>query len=118
MEIVGIGTDLVRVCRMDPFLKKESLRRKTFGEEEVAYALTHRDPLPVLAARFAVKESIIKILGDVTILELKNIQVVGPGQVELFGEAKESMVAKGIRRFQVSISHEQEYALAFVIGLG
>lgn len=118
MEIIGIGTDIVKVERLQRFLDKKTLLDKAFDEREVAYALRHKDPLPSLAARFAVKESIIKILGEVTIMEAKNIVVLDRGRVSLQGDARKMMEKMGIREFKVSISHEKKYALAFVIGVG
>ena len=118
MEIIGIGTDIVEVERLQRFLDKKTLLDKAFDEAEVAYARRHKDPLPSLAARFAVKESIIKILGEVTIMEAKNIVVLERGKVTLRGDALRTMEKLGIREFKVSISHEKNYALAFVIGIG
>lgn len=118
MEIIGIGTDIVKVKRLKKFIVKESLLYKAFSEEEVEYALKHQDPLPFLAARFAVKEAIIKILKNVTILESKNIVVLEKGSVVLKGEALKAMENLSIKEFKVSISHEKKYALAFVIGVG
>ena len=118
MEIIGIGTDIVKVKRLKKFINKESLLYKAFDEEEVKYAFKHKDPLPFLAARFAVKESIIKILQNVTILEAKNIVVLEKGAVVLKGDALKEMEKLGIKEFKVSISHEKKYALAFVIGVG
>lgn len=118
MEIIGIGTDIVKVKRMKKFLERESLRARAFNQQEVDYALKHKDPLPYLAARFAVKESIIKILENISILETKNIIVLERGKVTLEGAAKVAMEEKGIKEFKVSISHEKKYALAFVIGVG
>lgn len=118
MEIIGIGTDIVKVKRMKKFLERESLGALAFNPQEIEYACKHKEPLPYLAARFAVKESIIKILEDVTIMEAKNIIVLEKGRVTLEGQAKVVMKLKGIKEFKVSISHEKEYALAFVIGVG
>lgn len=118
MNIIGIGTDIVKVKRMRIFLLRESLFKKAFDPWERDYALGHKDPLPYLAARFAVKESIIKILRTVTIMEAKNIVVYEQGRVVLFGEAAKVMMEMGIVEFKVSISHEKKMALAFVIGVG
>ncbi|MCI0502751.1 MAG: holo-ACP synthase [Fusobacteria bacterium] len=118
MDIKGIGTDIVKVKRLKKFIDRETLLHRTFTDNEINYALKHQDPLPSLAARFAVKEAIIKILKKVTILEAKNIEVLEKGQVRLSGEALKVMEIQGIREFKVSISHEKKYALAFVIGVG
>jgi len=118
MEIIGIGTDIVKVKRMKKFLERASLGAMAFNQLEIDYACKHKDPLPYLAARFAVKESIIKILEEITIKDAKNIIVLEKGKVVLEGQAKSVMLQKGIKEFKVSISHEKEYALAFVIGVG
>lgn len=118
MEIIGIGTDIVEVNRMKKFLERETLGALAFNQQEIDYACKHKDPLPYLAARFAVKESIIKILGDVTLKSARDILVLDRGKVTLFGEARISMEKMGIKEFKVSISHEKKYALAFVIGVG
>ena len=117
MEIADIGTDIVAVPRMQVFLDRPSLMEKAFDPWERDYALGHKDPLPYLAARFAVKESIIKILRKVTIMEARNIIVGEQGRVRLEGEAARVMEEMGIQRFFVSISHEKDCALAFVIGV-
>ncbi len=117
MDIIGIGTDIVKVKRMKKFLERESLGALAFNQKEIDYACKHKNPLPYLAARFAVKESIIKILENVTIMEAKNIIVLEKGMVFLEGQAKVAMEEKGIKEFKVSISHEKKYALAFVIGV-
>jgi holo-[acyl-carrier protein] synthase len=118
MEIIGIGTDIVEVNRMKKFLERESLGAMAFGQQEIDYACKHKDPLPYLAARFAVKESIIKILGNVTIKAARDILVLDRGLVTLSGDARKAMEELGIKEFKVSISHEKKYALAFVIGVG
>lgn len=118
MEIIGLGTDIVKVDRMKKFLERPTLGRMAFDEKEISYACRHKDPLPFLAARFAVKESIIKILGSVTIKDACDIVVYQGGMVELRGRPREVMDSLGIVEFKVSISHEREYALAFVIGVG
>ena len=118
MEIIGIGTDIVEVNRMKKFLERESLGAMAFNKKEIDYACKHKDPLPYLAARFAVKESIIKILGNVTIKAAREILVLERGMVTLTGDARMAMDKMGIKEFKVSISHEKKYALAFVIGVG
>jgi holo-[acyl-carrier protein] synthase len=118
MEIIGIGTDIVEVNRMKKFLERDSLAAMAFDKKEIDYACKHKDPLPYLAARFAVKESIIKILGNVTIKAARDILVLERGMVTLTGDARIAMDKMGIKEFKVSISHEKKYALAFVIGVG
>ena len=120
MNMIAIGTDIVKVSRMKPYLERQSLREKTFTEKELQYALKHQDPLPFLAARFAVKESVLKVLKKGSIKLLKEIEVLKDDDespfILLHGRCKEIMEEKNIKKWHVSISHEKEYAIAFVIG--
>ncbi|AMP20928.1 hypothetical protein AZF37_06905 [endosymbiont 'TC1' of Trimyema compressum] len=120
MNVIAIGADIVKVSRMKPYLERQSLRNKTFTEKELRYALKHQDPLPFLAARFAVKESVLKVLKKGSIKLLNEIEVLKDEDESPFillrGLCKEIMEEKNIKEWQVSISHERGYAIAFVIG--
>ena len=120
MDVVAIGADIVKVSRMKLYLERQSLRNKTFTEKELWYAMKHHDPLPFLAARFAVKESVLKALKKGSIELLNKIEVLKHEDespfILLHGVYKEIMKEKNIMEWQVSISHERDYAIAFVMG--
>lgn len=120
MNIINIGVDIVKISRMRPYLERKSLRNKTFTEKELSYALKHHDPLPFLAARFAVKESVLKVLKNGSIKLLNEIEILKEKDespfILLHGFCKEIMKEKKITKWQVSISHERDYVIAFVIG--
>ena len=63
-SVVGVGTDLVDVERLRAALDRQpGLAARLFTGSERDYASRHRDPVPVLAARFAAKEAAMKALG-------------------------------------------------------
>ena len=63
--VIGVGTDLVEVARIRTALDRTpGLRDRVFTPAEYAYSARHRDPAPHLAGRFAVKEAVMKALGQ------------------------------------------------------
>jgi holo-[acyl-carrier protein] synthase len=120
--IYGIGTDIVRVARM-----RESLERH--GEKFARRLLTpgefeefQRDPRPAhfLAKRFAAKEATAKALGTgfASGLSPRHIGVThdanGKPILEYLERAAEMCLSLGIGASHVSISDEEDHALAFV----
>jgi holo-[acyl-carrier protein] synthase len=124
--IYGVGTDIVKVDRI-----RESLSR--FGERFVRRILTDAElleyqasrwPERFLAKRFAVKEAVVKALGlgFRQGLALNLIGVVhdryGKPDIVYTGQALDCVQGVGITKSLLSISDEQDYAVAFVILMG
>lgn len=110
--IEGIGVDIVEVERIRKIYEKfgERFLNRVFTEGEISYSFTHANPFTHLAARFAVKEAVIKALKKHEGLTLKNIEVSnnsdGSPEVKIPGFNK---------KIFISISHEKNYTVAFVI---
>jgi holo-[acyl-carrier protein] synthase len=72
-----------------------------------------------LAARFAAKEALAKAVGDPALLSWAEIEIVkdslGKPSIQLHGETKSRVADLGINSIQLSLSHEQELASAFVV---
>jgi holo-[acyl-carrier protein] synthase len=122
MEIVGIGIDLVEVERIErAVIKRASFLKKIFNEKEVK--LSDRGVLRYeeLAGRFAVKESVLKVLKTgwrkgVTFNEIIVLNhPTGAPFVELTGRALEVARTLGIKQFHVSISHTKKLAVGMAI---
>lgn len=121
--IFGIGTDIVAIKRIEEALFKHGDRflHRILSEEEVAeYAKTHK-PARFLAKRFAVKEAFSKAFGT-GIGESVNWHDVrvthdGMGKPSLAVTAplQARLDAVNVTQTQVSISDEQDYAIAFVV---
>jgi phosphopantetheine--protein transferase-like protein len=74
-----------------------------------------------LAARFAAKEAVLKVLGtgawgtnwkEIEVLSTTNSKPA----IQLYGKIKDKATANGITELSVSLSHEKKYAIACVIG--
>jgi holo-[acyl-carrier protein] synthase len=63
--IVGVGIDLVEVQRIENAWKRFGDRfvNRILLPDEIAYCVSHKNPGPFLAARFAAKEAISKAFG-------------------------------------------------------
>ena len=118
--IAGVGCDLVEIKRMEKACEKEAFLSRVYTERERRQA---GGKPSVLAGTFAVKEAVAKVLGtgfreflpqDIEVLR----DDLGKPYVELFGAARETAAARGIRRIEVSISDTRELAMAFAVGEG
>ena len=63
--IVGLGTDVVEIARIEASLERfgDRFLHRIFTEAEIRYCLAKRRPAESLAARFAAKEAGAKALG-------------------------------------------------------
>lgn len=122
--IVGIGVDAVDVERFARVLERTPrTRQRLFTVEELAYADTLADPMPSLAARFAVREAAMKALGvGLGAFEFHDISVrrsdSGRPCIHQSGRAAELARRCGVERWQVSMSHTDHLAIAYVIAEG
>lgn len=125
--ILGIGTDLVQISRIAVALARwgEKFASKILAESELAQFRMNPNAA-FLAKRFAAKEAVAKALGTGMRLGVNfpQIAVVGkPGyrpKISMTGAAAERARSMGVVSSHLSLSDEQEYALAFVVleGLG
>ncbi len=116
------GVDLIEVNRIEAALARygERFLTRVFTESELAYC---RGRPHELAARFAAKEAVSKLLG-VGIqhrdgVHWRDIQVVsgerGKPSVKLSGKAERRAEEIGLRTFALSLSHTREHAIALVV---
>ena len=120
--ILGIGTDLVQIDRVATALARwgEKFASKILAESELAQFRLNPSAA-FLAKRFAAKEAVAKALGTGMRLGVNfpQIAVVGkPGyrpEIYMTGAAAERARSMGVKISHLSISDEQEYALAFVV---
>ena len=121
--IVGVGTDLVSIPRMRAALVRyrDRLCGRLYTSEERAEGEQRRLPEVHFASRFAAKEAVLKALGTGWGMGIawREIEVVGSrGQapaVRLSGRARLVAEERGIRHFHLSLSHDGDYAVAFVV---
>ena len=118
--IEGIGVDVVEIGRIETVVSRwgETFLSKTFTESELAYAQSKSNPLPHIAARFAVKEAVAKALatGWSGGFRWKDVEVrndaSGKPSVILYGKVKELLKDS---RIMVSLSHSDTVVVAFAV---
>lgn len=120
--IVGIGTDIVEVERIQRSLTRfgERFMGKILCAGEYRSLTGHR-PAAYLARQFSAKEAVSKALGTgmSSGVHFRNIEIArkesGAPLVRLTGEAKSRAEKLGITDIHISMSDERDYAIAYVI---
>ncbi len=121
--ILGIGTDLIEVDRVENAREKHGERflNRILLPAEATYCLSHKFPGPHLAARFAAKEAISKAFGTGIGAELGWLDMeiarkeTGEPYVILHGKALELLARRGARCVHITLSHTQKHAIALAI---
>jgi holo-[acyl-carrier protein] synthase len=121
--ILGTGIDLIEVERIRASHEKygERFLKRILHPNEIAYSLSHRDPAPFLAARFAAKEAISKAFGTGIGAQLgwHDMEVgkkdSGEPFVILHGNGLTLLSERGARLVHLSISHTVSHATAMAI---
>ena len=123
MSIVGIGSDIVAVHRIDDLIRRYGDRflNRCFLSAEVDYIKGRgRGGSASAAARWAAKEAFLKALGlAVETIPYREIEVVrdpeGPVKLVLYGKAQSAAVKVGAVNWHLTLSHERDFATATVI---
>ncbi len=123
--IIGIGTDLVEVKRIEEKLQKNTgFMEMVFSANEIKYCQAMRHSAQHFAARFAAKESLLKAIGKGLLLniELSKIEVARHANGKPFfnfDNHTNSIIAQEIGTLQwvahLSLSHTHTMASAFVL---
>ena len=114
-----VGTDIVEIEDFEQAVTtwKEKFLNRIYTELELD---TCQRKIPGLAARFAVKESVLKALeGYIERFSWKDIQILsktnGCPYVQMSGTVLQRAKELGISSFSISLSHSKKYAIAVVI---
>jgi holo-[acyl-carrier protein] synthase len=121
--ILGIGIDLIEVERIRASFTKfgDRFLNRILHPAEIQYCLSHKDPSPFLAARFAAKEAISKAFGTGIGAELgwQDMEVrrreSGEPYVVLHGGGEELFKKRGARALLISLSHTQAHSTAVAV---
>jgi holo-[acyl-carrier protein] synthase len=118
--IFGIGCDIIELDRIKNTYSKHGMLflKRIYSDQEIDYCLSHKNPIPSLAARFAAKEATAKALGvgigslftwhDSSILSAAN------GKPTLL--LSESCLSHfGPLLAHITLSHSQSHAMAMVV---
>jgi len=106
---MNVGIDLIQIDRFKkiPYLENESFYKKNFSNDEIEYCLKFSEPYKHFAGKFAAKEATKKTLDlkfNMLDIEIKNIN-----------SKPEIIIPCNDYGFDVSISHDGNYAIAIVI---
>ena len=121
--ILGTGIDIIEVGRIRASHEKfgERFLKRILHPHEIAYCLSHKDPAPFLAARFAAKEAISKAFGTGIGAQLgwQDMEVGRKPSGEPFAILHENgqklLEARGARIVHLSLSHTEQHAAAVAI---
>jgi len=119
--IRGIGVDAVDIARFREALERTpSMRRRIFVEREHTDLAGLSDPTASYAARFAAREAVMKAMGvglgafgfhDVWVEREQS----GRPVLRVEGAAADLALERGIGAWQLSITHTDTSAIAFVV---
>ena len=119
--IVGIGTDLCKIARIEHSLQSPAFLRRVYAPAEQALldGRTGKARLETAAANFAAKEALLKAagtgLGGFAMAELAVLREPGgKPYFALSGAAGHWQREQGLR-LHVSLTHEDGLAAAFVV---
>ncbi|PHM23922.1 holo-ACP synthase [Xenorhabdus budapestensis] len=123
MAIVGLGTDIVEIFRIEEIVGRsgERLAKRVLSDNEWQQYQQHNQPVRFLARRFAVKEAAAKALGTgirnglaFNQFEVVN-DILGKPTLKLHGEAEALADQLNVKSMHVTLADERRYACATVI---
>ena len=119
--IAGIGTDIAEVRRFEKWVKNPQMLERFFNEKELSSAKSDAAKCQHYAVRFAAKEAFSKALGTgISGFGLKDVYITNDGEgkplLNIEGAALSLMKERlGECNAFVSLSHEKDYAIAFIV---
>jgi holo-[acyl-carrier protein] synthase len=118
--IVGIGVDVVDVTRFEATLARTpGMLDRLFAPDERLTDAGHPRTPTSLAARFAAKEAVAKALGAPQGMAWHDCQVVGDSDgrpwLRISGSVEAQAREQGIDRWHLSLSHDGDLAVAYVV---
>jgi holo-[acyl-carrier protein] synthase len=134
MQLIGIGTDIVQISRMQKSLNRSGERFvqhilhpheiEIFQNYQQRYQYSNslaQRHIAYLAKRFAAKEALSKALGTgisqgvcLTEIEVYN-NAFGQPKLKLHGTTAQKAQQLGVKHHYLSLSDEKEYAIAYVV---
>jgi holo-[acyl-carrier protein] synthase len=125
-SVVGIGVDAVDVARFRRILaRRPGFAARFFTDAEQGDARRAPDPAESLAARFAAKEAVMKVLGTglggFALTDVEVRRAGGDGATRnapslvLHGAAAALAERQQASVFHLSLTHTTEVAIAFVV---
>lgn len=121
--IVGTGIDIIEIDRIKNSIQKYSdrFKKKIFTQKEIEYCDSQAEPAKHFAARFSVKEAVLKCFGtgmsggilwkDIEVDKLESGQPI----LNLYGKGGKIFDQLNLKHIHISITHDKSYAVAHAI---
>lgn len=117
--IIGIGTDIIEIDRINKaVINTKGFLNKTFTEKEMELFSEKKMRAQTIAGNFAAKEAFVKALGiGMRGITFKDIEVLRDELGKPYINLSDKVAEKYSLEFNVlvSISHNKESAISFVI---
>lgn len=119
--IYGVGCDLCNISRIAKAVGRQGFIDRVFTKKEQEYCTARGEQrFASFAARFAAKEAVLKALGtglrDGKLLDVEIMQNdLGKPSVILHGAFLQLAEKLKITNWQLSLTHEKDYAAAFAV---
>ncbi|WP_296665113.1 holo-ACP synthase [Treponema sp. UBA753] len=120
--IFGVGCDITKVSRFEKWVLSKDMIKRFYNESEcISESASLQRKCEFYASRFAAKEAFSKALGTgIRGFNLNEVFISKDDnkkpEIKVLGNAKKLLEEKCGEKYKihVSLSHEKEYALAFV----
>jgi len=112
--MLSIGTDIVKIDRIKNLSNDDNFLSKIFTDKELEYCNQYSDRVIHLSGKYAAKEAVKKALLSAKLtdhISMKNIEVLNNNDKSPYIHF---LTVKDVK-CNVSISHDGDYAIAFVI---
>jgi holo-[acyl-carrier protein] synthase len=121
--VIGVGIDIVSTERIKHSLERygDRFTSRIYTSAEIEYCSSRKYPHLHYAARFSAKEALVKALGTGFRYGIKHTEIetilneIGKPDILLYDTASAISRQKGISRLSLSLSHNDEQAIAIVI---
>lgn len=118
--IVGVGCDLIEIDRIKAAINKhpEGFLNKILLPSEIDYCHKFKDPYSRIAVRFAAKEAVSKALGTGIGAKLSFLDIEiahDENKKPTVKLSQQALVNFGYPKFEISLSHTETLATAYVI---
>ena len=124
MKILGVGTDIVEVSRINKLIKNISFIQRIFTKSEILNSKKTNLKANYFSKRFAAKEALMKAVGTgfTKSVNFKDISVVndkfGKPNIKYNDNVKKLIISRyKIKSFNLflSLSDEKNHSIAYVI---
>ncbi|MDR7871286.1 MAG: holo-ACP synthase [Tissierellaceae bacterium] len=121
--MITTGVDIVQISRIEKLMnnKRDLFFNRIFTEKEINHIIKKGSNPKTVAGIYAAKEAISKSLGTgIGQVGWKDMEVIhddkGKPHVNPSSKITPILETLDINRFDLSISHDGDYAIAFVVG--